>query len=235
MHEIEYHLGELAIAQNPADPRRVMPALPRHVTAVLDLGCGVGQTLMSADLAPDTFACGVDIDAESLAFGARLSSGRFPFVCASGEHLPFADRSFDAVLSRVSLPYMHIPTALGEIARILRPGGSAWFTLHPFFMVREQLIDALRAGNLRSLVFQTYALLNGLALHASGRLFRFPLGRRRCESFQTVGGMTRALRRAGFDQVQTTCDRLFVVTAVRRPVQPPAVPAATSSHVGSTL
>jgi ubiquinone/menaquinone biosynthesis C-methylase UbiE len=47
------------------------------------------------------------------------------------------------VISRVALPYMHIPMALAEIARVVKSGGHVWLTLHPFAMTREQILSAV--------------------------------------------------------------------------------------------
>jgi SAM-dependent methyltransferase len=45
-------------------------------------------------------------------------------VSASGEALPFADASFDATIAIAALHHMNFPvTALGELARVTRPGG----------------------------------------------------------------------------------------------------------------
>jgi ubiquinone/menaquinone biosynthesis C-methylase UbiE len=219
MKEIEYHLGELEIARTPGDPRRVMPVLPDSFGSILDLGCGVGQTLISCGLKPETFACGVDINAEALAYGKELSPD-ICFVCARGERLPFSDRSFDVVISRVTLPLLHIPSALQEIERVLKPGGHVWFTLHPFSMQREKIIGAIRSMDLKSFVYQTYILINGICFHLTGRQFRFPFKQKRCESFQTIGGVTRAMRRAGFEQVRVEHGHFFVVTAVKKQRSP---------------
>lgn len=219
MSTIDYHLGELEIARTPGDPRRVMPVLPDFFGSILDLGCGVGQTLIACELKPETFVCGVDIDAEALAFGKELS----PHICfarARGERLPFRNQSFEVVISRVTLPFTHIPSALQEIARVLKPGGYVWFTLHPFTRLREDAIGAIRSGNLKSFVYQIYTLINGICLHLTGRQFRFPLNRNRCESFQTVGGITKAMYRAGFERVHAECGRFFIVTAVKRDCSP---------------
>ena len=219
MSNIEYHMGELEIARTPGDPRRIQPLLPDRFESVLDLGCGIGQTLISCDLKPETFACGVDIDAESLAYGKGLSP-HIHFVCARGERLPFRDDSFEVVISRVSLPHMHIPSALHEIVRVSKPGGYVWFTLHPFAMLREKVIEAISSRNLKGFVYAIYILINGIWFHLTGRQFRFPLNRDRCESFQTVGGITRAMHRAGFEQVRTECGHFFIVAAVKREWSP---------------
>lgn len=216
MSTLEYHLAELAIAKAKDDPRRVMPALPAQFGSILDLGCGAGQTLLACELQPEVFACGADIDEEALRYGRQMN-GKIHFVRAGGEALPFAAQTFEVVISRVAIPYMHIPTALGEIARVLKPGGHIWFTLHPLALVRKWLWSALRNGKLKSVIYQSYTLLNGLLLHWFGNQVRFPLNRARCESFQTERGITRALQAAGFTRVQTELNgQFFVVKAVRQ-------------------
>jgi ubiquinone/menaquinone biosynthesis C-methylase UbiE len=71
---------------------------------ILDLGCGTG--LPALDLAR---AAGLD---------------NLEFRVADAEDLPFSDESFDAVTSRIGAMYfIDIQRALGEIRRVLRPGG----------------------------------------------------------------------------------------------------------------
>ena len=214
MSEKEYHLGELEIALTPNDPRHVMPTLPDQYHSILDVGCGAGQTLIACGLKPGTFICGVDIDEDALALGRQLSQSVL-FVSAQGERLPFADHSFDIIISRVALPLMHIPNALREIARVLRPGGYVWFTLHPLSMVTSRIGAAIKTGNVKSLVYQFYIIANGLFFHATGKQFRYPINRNRCESFQMAGAITRAMRQVGFEQIRTDRGRFFIVTATK--------------------
>ena len=215
MSTLEYHLEELAVARAQNDPRRVMPDLPDEFDSILDLGCGAGQTLIACSLKPGVVACGVDVDEEALRYGNQLAP-EIKFACAGGEALPFADQTFDVVISRVALPYMHIPTALSEVVRVLKPGGHVWFTLHSSALVRQWLFKALFSGNWKSVIYLSYVLLNGLLLHGFGRLMRFPLNRARCESFQTVRSIQRALEAAGFARVQTDYSpQVFVVKAVK--------------------
>lgn len=215
MSDTAYHLAELEIARATDDPRRAMPDLPDHYESVLDIGCGAGQTLIACNLRPGAFACGIDIDQEALGLGRRLSR-RIAFVRASGERLPFPDRSFDVVISRVSLPLMYLPDALREIARVLKPGGWVWFTLHPVSMALRGVARSLKEWNPKSLIYQHYVIVNGLLYHFTGKQFRFPFNRSRCESFQTTGGITRAMRAAGFDEVKAERGKFFVVTASRQ-------------------
>lgn len=216
MTTLEYHLAELEVATAASDPRKILPELPPQFSRILDLGCGAGQTLVACNLPPDVATYGVDIDAAPLAVGKTLNE-RFNLLCATGEQLPFRAGVFDVVISRVALPYMNIPVALGEIARILKSGGGVWFTLHSLRLGRQWWLAALRAGRWKHLIYLSYAWLNSGWLHLFGKQFRYPLNQRRCESFQTVRGITRALLAAGFAQVQTEISgQFFVVKAVKK-------------------
>ena len=216
---VEYHLAELAIAKSETDLRKALPTLPSRFASILDIGCGAGQTLLACELHRDVLACGIDIDDEAVAFGQKMdreNDGHLNLACAVGEALPFADASFEVVISRVAVPYMHIPTALAEISRVLTPCGHLWITLHPYQMVFEFLGRALKAGNVKSMIYFSYALLNGLAFHCFGKLWRFPLNRQRCESFQTAAAMQRALRQAGFAQVEMEqAPNRFAIKAIK--------------------
>ncbi len=90
---------------------------------VLELGCGGGWRFF-ASIGP---VVGLDLSASSLANAARVYDA---VVLADAGALPFADQSFDVV---VSLDFLgHVPPArkgavLAEIRRVLKPGG---VTLH---------------------------------------------------------------------------------------------------------
>ena len=105
----------------------------------LDLGCGRGGVLlMTAQLLPQGKATGVDI------WQARDQSGntqaateanakaegvadRVELVTADMRELPFADASFDLVVSSLAIHNIHAPggraQAIAEAARVLKPGG----------------------------------------------------------------------------------------------------------------
>jgi ubiquinone/menaquinone biosynthesis C-methylase UbiE len=186
----------------------MVPDIPEGCGYLLDIGCGAGQTLMVADTG-SARPVGVDVDKEALRLGRELNPGIL-FVRSSGEKLPFADDSFDFVFSRVALPYMNIPRALLEVRRVLRNGGSVWFTLHPLSMLSPKA----SCRNVRTALFEIYRLANTLGLHYLGRQFRYPLNRNRTESYQTVAGMRRALAGRGFTDIRTTiAPKQFIVSA----------------------
>ncbi len=209
-----YHLAELNIARSSDDPRRAMPSIPVHCQRVLDIGCGAGQTLIASDLGPDVAAFGVDLDFDSLQLGRELDA-RIHFICAVGEHLPFPNGSFDFVVSRVTLPLMHVPRALVEIGRVLRPNGTIWLVLHTFYYARRRLVKGLRSLNVKEILFQFYVITNSLLLHFAGKQFSFPLKRGVCESFQTVTGIRRLLRASGFGRIEVRKEKFLVVTAAK--------------------
>ncbi|WP_037602348.1 class I SAM-dependent methyltransferase [Streptacidiphilus rugosus] len=86
---------------------------------VLDIGCGNGKfvTRLHRDR-PDLHVIGTDISAGILADVPR------PVVVADAQALPIADASVDAVLAMHMLYHVpDIPTAISELARVLKPGG----------------------------------------------------------------------------------------------------------------
>ena len=95
--------------------------LPR-VSKVLDLGCGTGMLL--GELARRSeCVIGIDSSPEMLEL-ARKRRGSAVLVLADADHLPFADRSFDAVVSVTLLQNMPSPAGtVREVARVTKPEG----------------------------------------------------------------------------------------------------------------
>ncbi len=98
---------------------------------VLDLGCGTATlTLLVERLHPRARVHGLDGDPEVLATARRklaAAHSRVSLVQAFASPLPFADRSFDRVVSSLVLHHLTREEklgALGEVLRVLRPGGS---------------------------------------------------------------------------------------------------------------
>jgi SAM-dependent methyltransferase len=211
----DYHLAELRVAQDPADARHILPPLGPEHRRVLDVGCGAGQTLIASRLPAATFAVGIDPLLAAVTLGRSLDA-RLRLVCGAGETLPFASERFDFVYSRVALPYMRIDRALAEMARVLRPGGTVWLTLHPWSRVLQDTLAEARQLHARATLHGVYVLANGLLLHASGKQFAWPFGRGGYESFQTARSIRGALARAGFEDIVITKGRFFVVSAQRR-------------------
>lgn len=97
--------------------------------AVLDVGCGSGamaRTLAKAQ--PAAHVTGVDIRPHYLEFARRkaVSEGLEGIVFQAGDvfQLPFPNASFDVVWTKYLFQWLKsIEPALGEITRVLKPGG----------------------------------------------------------------------------------------------------------------
>jgi len=199
-----YHLEELRIALDPRDPQHILPPRLDASQKVLDVGCGVGQTLIAAY--PDRLTFGMDADFRALKAGSALTD-RISFVCGQAESLPFASGCFDVVMARVSLPYTHINKSLREMRRVLRSGGLLWFTLQRFSVVWR----STQVWSGKRWIYFGYILINSILFHFLGCLIRFPA--RGYESFQTERGIRRALRAAGFREISIRNGLHFEVTA----------------------
>ena len=205
---LAYHQGELRVALDATHPQRLVPE-PGEAQAILDIGCGAGQTIIA--LGAGRRSVGVDVDLSALHHAVSGAMGEPLRVAgARGEQLPFRDGAFDYVFSRVAIPYMNIPAALAEMHRVLRPGGTLWLALHPLAIPLEQF----RRGNPKGKIYAVCTMLNGLWFHLTGRTFS--LNPRLRESIQTERGMRLALRRAGFANPRFRRTALhFIVTAAR--------------------
>jgi ubiquinone/menaquinone biosynthesis C-methylase UbiE len=96
------------------------PRLGRPGLRVLDVGCGTGGVL--AHLADAAAVVGIDRSPEAVAHCRRR--GLMQTAVSDGHRLPFADRTFDAVLLLDVLEHFADEQALlAEVRRLLRPGG----------------------------------------------------------------------------------------------------------------
>jgi len=95
---------------------------------VLDAGCGPGFYVseLLERVGPEGSVVGVDASAPMLAFAAKrcVDHANVDFREGNVTALPVADAEFDRALSVQVLEYVEdIPAALGELLRVLKPGG----------------------------------------------------------------------------------------------------------------
>lgn len=92
------------------------------VATALDLGCGEGRFCrMMQDL--DIATTGID-PTEALLAEARRRDPAGHYISAGAEYLPFADASFDLVVSYLTfIDIAAIEAAIAQSARVLKPGG----------------------------------------------------------------------------------------------------------------
>jgi len=109
-------LGEALLAE--AQRLAIGPA-----ARVLDVGCGEGSLLGELQSALGCEAWGIDISRPAIEAAARRWPAARWIVCNADLGLPFADKSFDLVLSITSR--RNAP----EFTRVLAPGGALLFVV----------------------------------------------------------------------------------------------------------
>jgi SAM-dependent methyltransferase len=114
--------GRRATHTDIAHVRRYEWARGRVAGRILDVACGSGYgTAMLAELGPVT---GVDRDEDALRL-ARSRSSAAEFQRVELPELPFADASFDAVVSFETVEHVDDDVGfLREVRRVLRPDGA---------------------------------------------------------------------------------------------------------------
>ena len=110
---------------------------------ILDAGCGPGGN--GAWLATHGRVIGIDLAREALEFVRERRPTTAP-VLASAERMPFADGAFDvAVAVTVLYTVRDDVAALGELARVVRPGGAV-LLFEPAFRLLRRAHDATVHG-----------------------------------------------------------------------------------------
>ena len=212
-----YHLAELQLINDLNDPRRCVPNFNCSGWDVLDVGCGIGQTLVAPELLGAKSRHGIDIDQRAVAAGIT----QFPELdlrVAPAEDIPFGDAEFDLVYSRVALPYTNVPHALREMARVTRPNGLIWLTLHSWRTELREVTAAIRHRAARRLVDRGYVLVNSLLLYSVGVCIARPWSGT-YESFQFASGMRRLLKKLRFLDIECQYEPHFRVSARKAAVR----------------
>jgi ubiquinone/menaquinone biosynthesis C-methylase UbiE len=119
--------------------RRLYARVAADVTAaglpdgsrILDVGTGPGRVpLAIATAAPGLVVDGVDLADEMIDHARQLTAhlgDRVSFAVADVARLPYPDASFDLIVSTLSQHHWsNIDGGMGELLRVLRPGGQIW-------------------------------------------------------------------------------------------------------------
>lgn len=114
--------------------KRRSAVVPRAVGDVFELGCGGGINHDFYDAQAITSYAGIDPH-EGLLDGARAAARAKGWAAdlraGRGEAIPFGDSSFDCVVCTFTLCSVDDPQqVMGEMRRILRPGGQVLFLEH---------------------------------------------------------------------------------------------------------
>jgi demethylmenaquinone methyltransferase/2-methoxy-6-polyprenyl-1,4-benzoquinol methylase len=161
---------------------------------VLDLASGTGDfSKLVRERQPNARSVAVDITEPMLQFGR--SQGVHDAVCGDASSLPFSDATFDCVFIGYGLRnFPNLKTALAEIARVTRPGGSMIsldFFLPPNLVFRE--------------IYLRYLFLQGavwgITLHRNPRTYSYIADSLR--SFVSIQELSAQLRCVGYAKIET--------------------------------
>ena len=118
----------------PCAPALIHRAGVRPKDRVLDVACGTGVVSVTAARL-GARVTGLDLTPELLdraVYNAQIAGVDVEWREGDVEHLPFADASFDVVLSQFGHIFAPRPDiAIGEMLRVLRPGGTIAFSTGP--------------------------------------------------------------------------------------------------------
>ncbi|MFH9015680.1 class I SAM-dependent methyltransferase [Streptomyces sp. NPDC017943] len=183
----------------PMGKRLVEFAGPRPGQRLLDVGCGLGATLLPAArlVGPGGSALGIDI-AEAMVEeagreAARQGIGNVDLRVMDGEHPDLPARSFDLVLGSYSVIFLpDARAALARYAGLLRDGGRIAFTSPVFARDTFPFLPPLFTDLI------PMSLLN----HLPAAWHPEQLRRQLHSWLEDPADLTAALRTAGFDDVR---------------------------------
>jgi SAM-dependent methyltransferase len=184
---------------NQGSYKFALPSYPLDGLTILDVGCQDGDAFSHPMFAHAKALFGLDVDWQAIRDGQR----RYPhlkLVVSSAESSPLHSSLFDVVMSRVSLPYTHIPTSLAEIHRSMKPGGRLYISMHDLRLQMEWLRDAFKHRAWKRIADQAYVFPASWLYNLTGICLPRPWNRQ-YETFQTEQRMRKELERAGFINV----------------------------------
>jgi SAM-dependent methyltransferase len=210
---LAYHCAEFSLQSQAESARGLFERIVQRVelgagAAVLDVGCGAGQTLRTLQSYQPAERIGLEIDLEALAFGCRLSEANgvaMHFLRGSGCQIPFREQRFTHILCRVALNYMHQRRALEEMVRVLQPDGYLYCSVEGVGFDLEFLGQARSAKQLfcrlREFIYGCLLALTGMQPAPGKR----STGSR---AFGTLRRCVKVLARAG-------CELIYAETTSR--------------------
>jgi SAM-dependent methyltransferase len=186
------------------DPARARASLTAsegmEVKRVLDVGCGAGQELLPFVTDKGAVGFGMDI-AQTVGrvgremYAANAPSARVHFLRGTAEQAPFPSGSFDVVICRLALPYTHNQRAFAEVSRLLRPNGLYLLKISGVRWYLLELNQAVKTGNVMSMIHATRVLVAGSIYHLTRRQPRSRLPS--TETFQSEWLLRHELKRHG--------------------------------------
>jgi len=159
-----YSRDNLELALDEKDKKNKYSAQLYHYVAnnieikgkdILEVGCGRGGGLsyINRYLKPKTVT-GIDLNSKAIEFCRKnYSAENNTFIQGNAQLLKFENNSFDVVINvESSHRYNNMSKFLGEVHRVLKPGGYFLFADFRLQEEIEQLHDRLRNSNFKMVV-----------------------------------------------------------------------------------
>ena len=199
-----YHLIEY---RSQVEQEGIRPVLERLKingdSAILDFGCGSGQTLLAAFRFSPGRVTGIERDGYAVEFAeflfrrSGIPQGRYSFLNSEINAVSLPERSFTHIICRLVLYRARVNQALNILNRVSKENGRIYILVHSagYYLSRTKII--LR--NPAWFGYFLFVFINGLLFAAAGLQLTLKLGKRRLsEIFFTEGSLRRALWRNGF-------------------------------------
>ncbi|MGW7418252.1 class I SAM-dependent methyltransferase [Streptomyces sp. NPDC054863] len=194
----------------PMGKRLVELSEPKPGQRLLDVGCGLGATLLPAarEVGPEGSALGIDIAAamieEAGREAARQGIGNVELRVMDGEHPDLPARSFDLVLGSYSVIFLpDARAALARYAGLLAEGGRIAFTSPVFTRDTFPFLPPLF----------TELIPLSLLEHLPAAWHPDQLRRQLHSWLEDPADLTAALEKAGFTGVEITDENVHMTAA----------------------
>ncbi len=194
--------------------KAVETAAPRSGDVVLDVACGTGDLTRLFAKSPASRVIGADFCGAMLSVASQKTAGKrfggasIQYIEADAMALPIADNSVDIVSIAFGIRNVATPaTAIGEFARVLRPGGR--LVILEFSEPRNPVIRQLNHVYCSRIMPRTATLISR---DTSGAYHYLP---RSIDTFLDRDELAQLMRDAGFTAITQQSLTMGVCTCHR--------------------
>ena len=196
--------------------------LPLSGLRIIELGCGAAQLARSLLLRhPSCQVTGLEVDARQHAKNLAAPQTGLQFIAAGAQEIPCPEASFELALMLKSLHHVPLPLmaqSLGEVARVLRPGGHLYVSEPVFGGPLNEIVRIFNDEELVRAAAQAAvdaALRTGAWAQVAERHFEMPV------RFQDFADFEQRMMRPTFAEHHIDDG---VLTAARKAFEPHAGP-----------